>query len=216
MLNSALAPCLPMQRFPALHRSRAGGSTTLLLTATMLLLVVATTKAGLHFLLSSRQVIAYQLEREIAFRAAETALLDAEAELLEALRAGATGADARLAAWPLAGQCGRGAQQGLCRPAANSPPPWEDWLASHRPDEATGIALGTFSGATLPGLPAGTAGVSTMPRYVVELLHERPPGEWLRPDYAVGTGQRLRFRITALGKGRDLAVRSLLQSEFQP
>jgi Tfp pilus assembly protein PilX len=216
MLNPAWTPGVPMQRVATVHRKRAGGSTTLLLTATMLLLVVATTLAGLHFLLSSRQVTAYQLEREIAFRAAETALLDAEAELLEALRAGAAGADARLAAWPPPGRCGIGAQLGLCRPAANSPPPWEEWLAARRPDEATGIALGTFSGITLPGLPAGTAGVDTLPRYVVELLHERPPGEWLGADYAAGAGPRLRFRITALGRGRDTAVRSLLQSEFQP
>lgn len=147
-----------MQRATAARCFRADGSTTLLLTATMLLLVVATTMAGLDFLLSSRQVAAYQLAREIAFRAAETALLDAEAELLAALRAGSAGADARLAAWPSPGQCGRGAQLGLCRPDANVPAPWEDRLAAHRPDEGVGIAVGTFSSATLPDLPAGAGG----------------------------------------------------------
>jgi Tfp pilus assembly protein PilX len=182
----------------------------------MLLLIVATTMAGLHFLLSSRQLAAYQLDREIAFRAAETALLDAEAELLEALRAGASGSNTRLAAWPPPGQCGHGAQRGLCRPAANAPPPWDDWLGSRRPERVTGIALGTFSGVTLPELPRGAAGANTMPRYIVELLHERPPGEWLGADYAAGVGPRPRFRITALGMGRDAAVSSLLQSEFQP
>ncbi|MGT2494069.1 hypothetical protein ACU4GD_35160 [Cupriavidus basilensis] len=160
----------------------------------MLLLVVATTLAGLHFLLSSRQVTAYQLEREIAFRAAETALLDAE----EGTAGGAARRRCRgrrapcrvAAAWPVRHRSATGAVPGL---AANSPPPWEEWLAARRPDEATGIALGTFSGITLPGLPAGTAGVDTLPRYVVELLHERPPGEWLGADYAAGAGPRLRF-----------------------
>lgn len=209
MLNAAATPCLPRRR-------GAKGSTTLLLTATMLLLVAGTTMAGMHFLLSSRQVTTYQLEREIAFRAAETALLDAEAELMAALRSGASGADARLAAWPPAGQCGGGAQRGLCRPGANIPPPWMDWLDARRPNEAIGIEVGTFSGATLPELPPGAAGVGTMPRYVAELLHERPPGEWLGSGYASGTGPRLRFRITALGIGRDTAVRSVLQSEFEP
>ncbi|GAB7546163.1 pilus assembly protein [Cupriavidus sp. 8B] len=214
MLNPASEPCRLTRRV-ALQR-RAGGSTTLLLTAVMLLLVAATTLAGLHFLLFSRQVTAYQLEREIAFRAAETALIDAEAELLDALRAGAPGANARLAAWPPPGQCGSGAQRGLCRPAANVPPPWVDWLDSRRQDDVTGIALGSFSGASLPTLPPGAVGAIGMPRYVVELLHERPPGEQLGPDYAVGTSLRMRFRITALGTGRDAAVRRLLQSEFQP
>lgn len=216
MLNPAPQPRSLMSRGAFAHRRHHSGSTTLLLTTTMLLLVIATTMAGLHFLLSSRQVTAYQLEREIAFRAAEMALLDAEGELLAALRAGAAGADARLAAWPPPGQCGRAAQLGLCRPAANAAPPWESWLAARGPDEAAGIAVGTFSGITLPSLPAGTAGVGTMPRYVAELLHERPPGEWLGTDYAAGAGPRLRFRITALGNGRDTAVRSLVQSEFQP
>lgn len=209
MLSGTAALCL-------LRRNRAEGSTTLLLTATMLLLVAATTLAGLQFLLASRQVTTYQLEQEIAFRAAETALLDAEAELMAALSNGASGVDSRLAAWPPPGQCGAGAQRGLCRPAANIQPPWVDWIDSRRPDEAVGIAMGTFSGATLPALPAGAAGAGAMPRYVVELLHERPPGEWLGSDYASGKGPRLRFRITALGIGRDAAVRSLLQSELQP
>ncbi len=209
MLNSAPAP------YPS-RCKRAGGSATLVLTAAMLLLVAATTLAGLHFLLHSRQIASYQLEREIAFRAADTALLDAEAELLEALRAGAAGADVRLAAWPAPGQCGSGAQRGLCRPAADVPPPWVDWLDSRRPDDATGIAAGSFSGVDLPILPPGAIGIGALPRYVVELLHERPPGEQLGRSYAAGTAPRLRFRITALGTGRDAAVRSLLQSEFQP
>lgn len=99
MLSATVAPCLR-------RGNRAEGSTTLLLTATMLLLVAATTLAGLQFLLASRQVVTYQLEQEIAFRAAETALLDAEAELKAALGNGASGVDSRLAAWPPPGQCG--------------------------------------------------------------------------------------------------------------
>ena len=209
MLSAAAVPCLR-------RRNLAKGSTTLLLTATMLLLVAATTLAGLQFLLASRQVTTYQLEQEIAFRAAEAALLDAEAELMAALSNGASGVDARLAAWPPPGQCGTGPQRGICRPAPNMPPPWVGWLDSRRADEATGIAMGTFSGVTLPALPPGAAGAETMPRYVAELLHERPPGEWLGSGYASGTGSRPRFRITALGMGRDAAVRRLLQSEFQP
>ena len=146
MLSAAAVPCLR-------RRNLAKGSTTLLLTASMLLLVAATTLAGLQFLLASRQVTTYQLEQEIAFRAAETALLDAEAELMAALSNGASGVDARLAAWPPPGQCGTGPQRGLCRPAPNMPPPWVGWLDSRRADEATGIAMGTFSGVTLPALP---------------------------------------------------------------
>ncbi|MDR3380725.1 pilus assembly protein [Cupriavidus basilensis] len=209
MLSATVAPCLR-------RGNRAKGGTTLLLTATMLLLVAATTLAGLQFLLASRQVATYQLEQEIAFRTAETALLDAEAELMTALSNGASGVDSRLAAWPPPGQCGAGAQRGLCRPAPGMPPPWLNWLDSRRPDETTGIAMGSFSGVILPALPPGAAGAGAMPRYVAELMHERPPGEWLGSGYTPGTGQRLRFRITALGLGRDAAVRSLLQSEFQP
>ncbi|WP_454722415.1 MULTISPECIES: pilus assembly protein [Cupriavidus] len=202
---------------PLAARPRMGGGTTLLLVGTMLLLMAATTAAGLHFLLSARQVAAYQIEQEIAFRAAETALLDAEADLLLALRDGATGNDARLAAWPPPGRCADGAQRGLCRPAPDMPPVWNDWLDARGPDAATGIAAGTFTGAALPALPAGVAGATTLPRYVIELLHARPPGAWLTPGYGdAGQDGAPRFRITALGSGRDPAVRALLQTEFQP
>ncbi|WP_420993338.1 pilus assembly protein [Cupriavidus sp. 30B13] len=209
------SPLSPLS--PLCARQRAAGSTTLLLVGTMLLLVAATTAAGFHFLLSARQIGAYQLEREIAFRAAEAALLDAEADLLLALRAGATGADARLAAWPPPGRCADGAQRGLCRPAPGVPPVWNDWLDARGSEADTGIVVGTFTGAALPVLPAGVAGTAALPRYVVELRHERPPGEWLTPVYGgAGKDTSPRFRITALGTGRDRAVRALLQTEFQP
>ncbi|MGO4325613.1 hypothetical protein AB4Z48_07300 [Cupriavidus sp. 2TAF22] len=196
-------------------RHRAAGGTTLMLTATMLLLTATAMVAGLHFLLSARQIGTYQLDREIAFRAAETGLLDAEADLLQALRAGNAGADARLGTWPPAGQCGQGPRLGLCRPGVGLPPAWDDWLDARGADVATGVAMGAFTGTTLPVLPPDVAGANALPRYVVELLHERPAGEWLTPGYASG-GPRLRFRITALGAGRDRAVRRLLQTEFEP
>ncbi len=73
--------------------------------------------------------------------------------------------------------------------------------------DSAGISLGTFTGATMPTLPEGVIGATTSPRYLIEVLENHAgmlADVWPR------------FRITALGFGRDTSVRVLLQTEFQP
>ena len=60
------------------HAMTQAGGITLLFAATMLLLVAATAAAMLQMLLAGRQLAAAGRDREIAFRAAEAALLEAE------------------------------------------------------------------------------------------------------------------------------------------
>jgi Tfp pilus assembly protein PilX len=199
--------------------ARHHGGATLLFVGVMLLLTTASAAAALHFLLSNKQALAHRLDREIAFRGAEVALLDAEAELLAA----AAGRDdgVRLGNWPAPGQCGSGAQLGLCRGAPDTAPVWQAWLRPERPLGDIGVPLGTFTNARLPGLPDGAAGTVTLPRYVVELISERPVGEQLEIG-GVGRGgtseaaRPPRLRITAVGQGRDPAVRAVLQTVLQP
>lgn len=197
-------------------RRRAGprGGVTLLVTGVLLSMSAAAVAATQYFLLSGRQALSHRLDREIAFRAAEVALLDAEADVL-AVASGTARAD-RFDQWPAPGHCGQDRQRGLCMPAsgaaAGMSAVWRPWLDRSRPADGIGVALGTFTAATLPAMPAGVAGATTLPRYVVELLPVHAAGE--RIDTATAMA-RPRLRITALGRGRDPAVRVVLQTIVQ-
>ncbi|ULX54791.1 hypothetical protein A9P79_23310 [Cupriavidus taiwanensis] len=196
-----LARCLP--------GPRQAGAVTLLLCATLLLMVVLIAAATLQMLLSGRQLAVMQREREFAFRAAEAALRDGEAELLAA--AASPNTQERLALWPAPGRCGSGQQAGLCRPALAGSPVWQPWLRADAEVDAIGVPLGRFTGATLPA----DAATQERPRYVAEILDEAPAG-YSAPDPAAALAPAPRLRVTAVGFGRNRAVRALLQSVIQP
>jgi len=181
------------------------GAVVLLFTATLLLLIVATATATLLFLLTGRQVAAWQIDRQVAFQAAEAALLDAETELLAAARQGP--ASSRFDAWP--GRCGEGAQGGLCHTTPGEAPVWTAWLSGNQPPQATGIPMGHFTGASPPGPSAG----ALPPRYVAELLDDGPAGALLHGSASTGPP---RLRITAIGFGRTASTRAVLQTVIQP
>jgi type IV pilus assembly protein PilX len=178
----------------------------------MLLLVVLIAAGTLHMLLSGRQLAVMQRERELAFRAAEAALHDGEAELLAA--AASRDTQNRLDLWPAPGRCGIGQQAGICRPALTGSPVWQPWLLADADADTVGVPLGRFTGAALPVRLPG-AGTLEPPRYVAEILDETPAG-FSAPDPAVGHAPAPRIRITAIGFGRMRAVRAVLQSVIQP
>lgn len=184
-----------------IHRMHAGAA-LLAFVATLILLMGGLCTAATHFLLAGRQLATLALDREIAFRAAEAALHDAEADLIAAIAAESP----RLAGLPAPGACADGAQRGICM-ADGDRRPWQPWLDGNggAGSDDLGVALGTFTGAQLPELPPGVVGATALPRYLVEVRDDPPiPGMWPR------------MRIVALGVGRDPEVRVLLQTEFQP
>lgn len=164
---------------------RQTGTAVLACVSVLLTMTTAACMTALHVLAAGRIVVSHHLDRQIAFRAAEVALLDAEADVIAALSAG----NPRMASWPAAGA---------------TPAPWQPWLDGD-PDALTSAStFGAFTGARMPVLPAGVAGATVPPRYLVEILNDGVPGE------------RPRFRVTSLGIGRDRAVQVMLQTEFQP
>ncbi|WP_084084757.1 pilus assembly protein [Cupriavidus sp. USMAA2-4] len=202
---------------PALRRCRAcdRGGATLLATAVLLLSAAGCALALLSFLLSARQLATLQLEREIALHAAEAALLDAEADIAQSLRAVASGDGTRLADWPLPGQCGSGPLRGLCRTERGGVPAWRAWLEAGQGLHEMGVGFGDITGNRLPQLPPEAAGVTLRPRYLIERL---PDSAGDSPP-ASGYGETLplpRLRFTAIGLGRGAVARAVLQSEFQP
>jgi Tfp pilus assembly protein PilX len=185
------------------------GAATLLFSATLLLLAAFAAAATLQFLLSTRQLATLQLDREIAFRAAEVALLDGEADILAAVAG--TGPPERLDPLPASGTCGKGSQAGVCVPAPDSVPVWQAWLSGMGLTDDVGIPFGTFTGNAMPVLPQGAAGTAIPPRYVAELIGDTTvsSGYGLRPAMP-------RFRVTAIGFGRSRETSAVVQSVIQP
>lgn len=183
---------------PHAPRRHTVGISTLAFVSLLLMLTASSCFAAMHLLSVGQILASRQVDREIAMRAAEVALIDAEADVLAALAQGG----GRLLHWPAAGHCSEGVGQGLCIPTHDAPPSWWRWLDGQ--DVAEAATFGTFTGASLPVLPAGVTGATMPPRYLLEPISDGLPG------------QLPRFRATALGFGRHAGVRVLLQSEFQP
>lgn len=143
------------------------------------------------------RTVAVRLDREVAFRAAEAALLDGEAELQGGWSSGDAGFTTQ---WPASGLCGEGKRQHHCTPAPGQVPRWKPWLVPAFPLMGglasrgdIGAAFGTITGATVPVIPPEMGGGLAPPRYLIERLGAAPAG------YPPGS---VRFRITALGSGR--------------
>jgi len=147
--------------------------------------------SSVHAALADAQSARHERDRQVALRAAEAALLDAEREL-----AGTPASAPRFAA--LAGTgfidgCGKAGSEnhGLC--TRLSPPAWQ--VIDLAGDDAALVTYGTFTLRDLPG-------VAQPPRYLIELIP-------LNPAYG-------RFyRITALGFGQRDSARVVLQSFYR-
>lgn len=181
-------PCSP----PGRQRG-AALATVLFLMLAVLMMSLSSTRAALSAAKAARS----ERDRQVAFAAAEAALLDAERDIDGA--AGPSSARSAIFAANDAGafmeRCaGRAERSGLCRAeAAQGIPVWQATdLAGER-----AVEYGRFSGRALPTgaglLPA------RLPRYLIELL----------------PGSQPRYRITAIGFGADAATVVVLQGYYE-
>jgi type IV pilus assembly protein PilX len=158
-------------------------------------------------------------DTEVAFQAAEAALLDAETDVLgpnESTHQRLCLFDSANVEAFVAG-CGDGGdRQGLCAAAApGTEPAWT--TADFAPDAGRSVPYGTFTGqAYLGGVAAGggPAGMrpARAPRYIVEAV--RSPGGWQpeRLQNAGADGARHVFRVTAIGFGTREETQVVLQT----
>ena len=164
-------------------------------------------------------------DTEIAFQAAEAALIDAERDVLGPN----AGAAQRLCLFNgkdvsafVPGCGGTGIRQGLC--AQGEPGAKPVWLsADFAADSATSVAYGTFTGQTYAAgnAPAGastgaTAGAvsARAPRYIVEAV--RNLGGWQSSQLqsaSVRNASHL-FRVTAIGYGMREETQVVLQTSL--
>ncbi|MBY4898164.1 pilus assembly protein [Cupriavidus sp. AU9028] len=178
----------------------------------LLAIAAGAAASALSLLQQGYRSVGLQLDREVAFRAAEAALLDGQAELL-ALASGKNHEAGRQ--WPAPGACGAGARRHHCTPAPGRPAAWAPWMTPTGGTVALaagiGTAFGAVTGAVVPTIAPDMGGPLVPPRYLIEHLGDAPA------PYPAGAQ---RYRITALGFGRSPGrtvapvARVVLQSEW--
>lgn len=154
-------------------------------------------------------------DRQIAFQAAEEALVDAENDI-EGLP-GAPGRSSLFAPGSAAGfadGCGEGGALGLCLPAAPDAPAL--WLSTDLDGAEAGsrtVPYGQFTGAVMQTgqgfLP------SRRPRYLIELLPFHPPGAQAAAAAGGMATESYVYRITAIGFGAQESTQVVLQSYYR-
>lgn len=146
-------------------------------------------------------------DRQIAFEAAEAALRDGELDALSSRISGETGFVAGCGS-----TTGTGGDAGLCAVETDGTPVWVDletgtatktgWVEGN--DEGHSVKYGQFTGAT--AFPSDA--VAKPPRYIIEVM--KLPEQQLKLNAA--KSYKFAYRITAVGFGRRVSTRVMLQS----
>lgn len=205
--------------------SRRGEQGASLVVVMMVLLVVSVVGiAGARLALLSEMSARHDRDSQIAFEAAEAALVDAQDDIEGKPKPGGCGALRQARAFEgLNGDAGHGvcgntaADRGLCTPAAEGDPR-PTWAKVDFLDDsanASTVEVGTFTCQTFD---AGAAGIKPArpPRYIIESLVDRTGGVLASTNaansqpYAPPT-----FRITAMGFGPRLDTRAVVQMEYR-
>lgn len=150
-------------------------------------------------------------DSEIAFQAAEAALVDAELDILGPNASPA----ARLCLFnnkdvaAFVEGCGTHTRLGLCAPSApGATPAW--MTADLSPGSTTSVAYGTFTGQTYVVGKGATS--AALPRYIVEAVRNNGGWQGSRLENASAAGATYIFRVTAIGFGVDAETQVVLQT----
>lgn len=193
------------------RRAQRGAALVSAMFALIVLLLLGV--SGAQLALHGEKAARAQRDRNMAFQAAEEALMDAENDLEGSLAfPGRSASFAPDSALGFANGCAIGAanpQLGLCRRADDGQTPV--WLAVDLTDDAPAttrsVPYGTFTGAAMH------TGEGTLPfrrpRYIIELLPYAQAGQDAagKPNYF--------YRVTAVGFGAYPDSQVVLQSYYR-
>jgi type IV pilus assembly protein PilX len=199
---------------PACQRGECGAALVVALFMLIAILLLGASAAQLA--LQGEKAARAERDREIAFYAAEEALMDAENDIEGSLAALERSAMFEPDGTPgFVDGCGdgtAGANLGLCTRAADGDAPaWQNIDVS---DDAAGstrsVPYGAFTGASMQTgegfLPF------RRPRYMIEALPYTQEGEDAGPE---GPAQRHFFRVTSIGFGPRETSQVVLQSYYR-
>ena len=180
------------------------------LITTLILLVVVTMLgvAASQMVLMSERTARFDRDSQIAFQAAEAALIDAELDI----QGPNTSGTQRMALFEAKSKinfvpdCGTGSLRGLCE--ATLAPQKPAWFAVDFTDTSANARTAQFGEFTGRTFPVGTTGIrpEIAPRYIVEVI----------PDPAVSAAtDDVLYRITAMGFGPRKETQVVLQVVFR-
>jgi type IV pilus assembly protein PilX len=180
------------------------------LITTLILLIVVTVLglAASRIVLMSEKTSRFDRDTQIAFQAAEAALIDAELDI----QGPNTDAAQRMNLFELKNKvnfvagCGTGSQQGMCTPAdAGAKPIWYQVDFTDEAANAKTVKLGQFTGRAFA---VGSTGIrpEIAPRYIVEVIPDPTPSATLND---------VLYRITAMGFGPRKETQVVLQIVFR-
>lgn len=210
MAGSGIRRCKPWCPTCVRH-----GGATLVYVLCLLVIILLLGISAAQMALQGEKAARGERDRQIAFQAAEEALVDAQNDI-EGLP-GAPGRSSLFAPGSAAGfadGCGEGGALGLCLPAAPDAPPL--WLSTDLDGADAGsraVPYGQFTGAVMQTgqgfLP------SRRPRYLIELLPFHPPGAQATAAAGGMATESYVYRITAIGFGAQESTQVVLQSYYR-
>ncbi|MGK5033391.1 pilus assembly PilX family protein [Janthinobacterium sp. MDT1-19] len=195
-------------------RVRHGGA-TLVYVLCLLVIILLLGISAAQMALQGEKAARGERDRQIAFQAAEEALVDAQNDI-EGLP-GAPGRSSLFASGSAAGfadDCGEAGALGLCLPAApDAPALWLSMDLDGAEGTSRAVPYGQFTGAAMQTgqgfLP------SRRPRYLIELLPFHPPGAQAAVVAGGLATESYVYRITAIGFGAQESTQVVLQSYYR-
>lgn len=182
-----------------------------LITTLILLVVVTILGVGAaQMVLQSEKSTRYERDSQIAFQAAEAALLDAEFDIRGPNASSSQRTDSFVTGSVVGfvDGCGTGAKRGLCYPsAAGQKPVWYGVDFQDESSSAKTVKFGEFTGRTLS---TGTSGIrpEILPHYIIEVIADPTPG-------SNATTKPTLYRVTAMGFGPRKSTQAVVQMIFR-
>jgi type IV pilus assembly protein PilX len=201
----------------SLFQKQVGSSLVVVLIMLSVIMVIGliSTKLSLFSERSARN----DRDRQIAFQAAEAALLDAELDIMGPNTA--TGRrvctfDSKQPA-EFVVDCGTLTKTGMCLSSTNPGDAWQTVKALYTSETGNSTAnagnktveLGQFTGQTLPN---GSSGLTVrLPRYVIEAVPYAGTGN-ATDNVGSSTSAEYAFLVTAMGFGTRVETQAMLQA----
>lgn len=197
---------------PSSARLRGSGGFSLITTLILLVVVTMLGLGASQMVLLSERSTRFDRDQQIAFQAAEAALMDAEFDI----RGPNTSLAQRLARFTgtpddkvnYSVGCGTGTLLGLCSDTpVNNKPVWYGVDFTDASASARTVKFGDFTGRSLS---TGTTGIrpEMLPRYIIEAIDDKTPG-------SSSTTPKVLYRVTAMGFGPRKETQAVVQVIFR-
>jgi type IV pilus assembly protein PilX len=191
-----------------MQRNKHSQGFSLIVTMILLVIVSLLGIAASQMTLLTEKVTRFDRDQQIAFQAAEAALLDAEFDI-RGPNAAAANRETSFTSKDVLGfadGCGTLTDQGKCTPSADvSKPVWYAVDFTDTAANAKTVAYGTFTGRTFSFGSTG-ARSEIAPRYIIEAIVDPNPGAGLN---------NILYRVTAMGFGPRKETQSVVQMIFR-